>query len=183
MSEQADRLYERLLVLRCQTGDEEAYRELIGHYSPRLRYFLRKMLPHGDRSEDVLQEVWIDVFRQLPRLQDVGAFKAWLYRIARGKKTLELRRNGRAVPVGEDAEEIAASEDETDFSPADAAEVHAALNELGAEHREALVLRFLDDLSYDEIAAIVGCPPGTVRSRIHYAKQALRRLLEKRTRE
>jgi RNA polymerase sigma-70 factor (ECF subfamily) len=116
-------------------------------------------------------------------LQDAGASKARLYRSARGKPTHELRRYGRAVPVGEDAEAIAASEDETDFSPADAAEVHAALNELGAEHREALVLRFVDDLSYDEIAAIVGCPSGTVRSRMHYAKQALKRLLEKRTRD
>jgi RNA polymerase sigma-70 factor, ECF subfamily len=178
MSDQTERLYERLLVVRCQTGDEEAYRELVERFGPRLRYFLRKLLPRGDRADDLLQEVWIDVFRQLPRLQDAGAFTAWVYRIARGKATLELRRNGRAPPAAEMPELIAAPEGETEFSPADAARIHAALDELPAEQREVLVLRFLEELSYEEIGQIVGCPLGTVRSRIHYAKQALQRLLE-----
>ena len=95
MSDEADRLYERLLVVRCQTGDERAYRELVDRYAPRLRYFLQKRLPRSNRTDDVLQEVWLDVFRQLPRLQDVGAFTAWIYQIARGKTLLDLRRNGR----------------------------------------------------------------------------------------
>src|SRR5947207_15758661 len=101
MNEPAEQLYERLLVVRCQTGDEEAYRELVGRFSPRLRYFLRKLLPHADRAEDLLQEVWIDVFRQLPGLQEDAAFIPWIYRIARGKAALELRRNGRAPPAAD----------------------------------------------------------------------------------
>ena len=177
MSEQDERLYERLLVVRCQTGDEEAYRELVNRLSPRLRYFLRKQLPRGDRADDLLQEVWIDVFRQLPRLQDAGAFTAWLYRIARGKALLELRRNGRAPPTTHGVELIAAPEVEQTFSPEDAQRIHAALDRLHEEHREVLLLRFLEELSYEEIGQVVSCPVGTVRSRIHYAKQALARLL------
>lgn len=94
MSEHADRLDEALLVLRCQTGDEAAFVELIARYGQRLRYFVRKRLGRDDAVDDVLQEVWIDVLRQLPRLNDVGAFVAWIYRIARGKAVLEyaLRR-------------------------------------------------------------------------------------------
>jgi len=178
MSDPSERLYERLLVMRCQTGDEEAYRDLVERFNPRLRYFLHKLLPAGDRPDDLLQEVWIDVFRQLPRLQIVEAFTAWIYRIARGKATLELRRNGRAQMV--DLPEVAAAPDqEPVFSPEDAARIHAALDELPAEQREVLVLRFLEELSYEDIGGIVGCPPGTVRSRIHYAKRALQKLLEK----
>jgi RNA polymerase sigma-70 factor (ECF subfamily) len=178
MSDQSERLYERLLVMRCQTGDEEAYRELVERFSPRLRYFLHKVLPRRDRADDLLQEVWIDVFRQLPRLQNVEAFTAWIYRIARGKATLELRRNGRA-PMAADLPELAAAPDqEPVFSREDAARIHAALDELPAEQREVLVLRFLEELSYEDIGGIVGCPLGTVRSRIHYARQALQRLLE-----
>jgi RNA polymerase sigma-70 factor (ECF subfamily) len=181
MSDETERLYERLLVVRCQTGDEDAFRELVGRFGPRLLYFLRKLVPYGDRADDLLQEVWIDVFRQLPRLQDAGAFTAWIYRIARGKASLELRRDGRSPRMNEIAALVAESEqelgEEPDFSPEDAACIHAALDELPAEQREVIVLRFLEELSYEEIGQIVGCPLGTVRSRIHYAKQALQRLV------
>jgi RNA polymerase sigma-70 factor (ECF subfamily) len=126
-----------------------------------------------------LQEVWIDVFRQLPRLQNLEAFTGWIYRIARGKATLELRRNGRA-PTAADLPELAAAPDqEPVFSPEDAARIHTALDELPADQREVLVLRFLEELSYEEIGQVIGCPLGTVRSRIHYAKQGLQRLLSR----
>jgi RNA polymerase sigma-70 factor (ECF subfamily) len=66
-----------------------------------------------------------------------------------------------------------------DFSAEDAARVHRALDELEPEHREALVLRFLEEMSYEDMARVTGCPLGTVRSRLHYAKRALRRALER----
>jgi RNA polymerase sigma-70 factor (ECF subfamily) len=178
MSDQAERLYERLLVLRCQTGDDDAYRELVNRFGPRLRYFLRKLSPHADRADDLAQEVWIDVLRQLPRLKDAGAFTTWLYRIAHGKAMLEGRRNGRAPVTTHEVEQIA-DDDEPSFSPEDAARIHAALDDLEAAHREVIVLRFLEELSYDEIGQIVGCPVGTVRSRIHYAKLRLQQLLKR----
>lgn len=177
MSEQADRLQERLLVLRCQTGDEAAYAELIERCGPRLRYFVRKRLGHADAVDDVLQEVWIDVFRQLPRLNDVGAFAAWIYRIARGKAVLDVRRNGDCRHALQDADEIAAPEAEPEFSADDAARIHIALDELPAEQREVLVLRFMEAMSYEDIGQVIGRPVGTVRSRIFYGKQALKRLL------
>jgi RNA polymerase sigma-70 factor, ECF subfamily len=176
MSDHAERLYERLLVLRCQTGDDDAYRELVTRFGPRLRYFLRKLSPRPDRADDLAQEVWIEVLRQLPRLKDAGAFTAWLYRIAHGKAMLEGRRNGRAPATMADVEQVA-DEHEESFSPEDAAQIHAALDELEAAHREVIVLRFLEELSYEEIGQVVGCPVGTVRSRIHYAKLKLQSLL------
>lgn len=175
--DESERLYERLLVVRCQTGDQRAFEELVERFGPRLRYFLRKMAPRGDLPEDLLQETWADIFRQLPRLQDAGAFAGWAYRIARGKANLDHRRNERRPPMSGDVEFVAAAESEPRFSPEDAARVHAALDELPPDQREALVLRFLEGLSYEEISQVVGCPAGTVRSRIHYGKQALQRLL------
>lgn len=178
MSDESERLYERVLVVRCQTGDHEAYRELFERFGPRLRYFLRKLVARADRADDLVQEVWLDVFRQLPRLEDAGAFIPWIYRIARGKAALELRRNGQIEPAAADVTQIAAPEDEPDFPAENAARIHAALDRIAADQREVLVLRFLEDLSYEQIGRIVGCPLGTVRSRIHYAKQALERALE-----
>jgi RNA polymerase sigma-70 factor (ECF subfamily) len=177
MSDEADRLYERLLVVRCQTGDEPAYRELIERYSPRLRYFLRKRLAHADRADDLLQDVWLDVFRQLPRLQDAAAFTAWIYQIARGKALLDVRRNGRLPIAAENLDLVAAADTEPTFLPEDAERIHAGLDRLNDEHREVLLLRFLEELSYEQIGRVIGSPVGTVRSRLHYAKQALARLL------
>src|SRR5436305_674956 len=89
MTDAADRLYERLLVLRCQAGDDAAFAELVGRYGPRLAYYLRKML--GPDADDALQEVWLDVVRGVGRLADPGAFPAWLYPVARAR-VLRVRR-------------------------------------------------------------------------------------------
>src|SRR6478672_4553268 len=92
MSESADRLYERLLVLRCQAGDEDAFATIVERYQPRLRYYIGKMLFGLREPEDVLQEVWLDVFRSIPRLKDADAFRGWLYQVARARAVKELRK-------------------------------------------------------------------------------------------
>jgi RNA polymerase sigma-70 factor (ECF subfamily) len=178
MTDTADRLYERVLVLRCQAGDEAAFTELVERYQPRLLYYLRKMVGEVHRAEDMLQEVWLAVFRAVPRLADAGAFRAWLYRIARDRAALELRRRRPAhQPLEEDA--LIEEPEEECFSTEDVERVHAALNELAPEHREVLVLRYIEDMAYEEIARVVDCPVGTVRSRLHYARRAVRLAIER----
>src|SRR5262245_49900755 len=177
MTNSADRLYERIVVLRCQARDDAAFEELVGIYSQRLRYYLRKMLREVDRAEDVLQDVWLQVLRGLPKLADPGAFPAWLYRIARDRAYGELRKVRRTLHPLEEANLI--DESGGDICLDDAEWVHAALDELAPENREVLVLRFLEDMTYEGIAQVSGCPVGTVRSLIHYAKRALRCALER----
>src|SRR2546423_8731433 len=91
MTDLADRLYERVLVLRCQAGDEAAFAELVQRYHPRLHYYVRKLLGDLKSVDDVLQDVWFDVFRSLPRLVEPGALARWLYRIARDRAFRLLR--------------------------------------------------------------------------------------------
>jgi RNA polymerase sigma-70 factor (ECF subfamily) len=177
MIDRAEQLYERVLVLRCQTGDDAAFAELVGHYSPRLRYYLRKMLDDPQTAEDALQEVWLDVFRSVARLADPAALPAWLYRIARDRAWRVLRK--RRPKTSSLDEEMLTDAKDDGFSAEDAARIHAGLGTLPPEQREVLVLRFLEEMSYEEIATVVGCQLGTVRSRIYYAKRALRRALEK----
>src|SRR5262249_39423252 len=155
------------------------FAELVERYGPRLRYFVRKLLagPAAD-VEDVLQEVWLDVFRGVARLAAPAAFRTWLYRVARDRTLRTLRR--RRPPPKPPPDEAPGADDENDeFTAEDAARVHAALDGLAPEHREVLVLRFLEAMDYEEIARVVGCQLGTVRSRLHYAKRALRRRLER----
>jgi RNA polymerase sigma-70 factor, ECF subfamily len=176
VTDPVERLYEQVLVVRCQAGDEAAFAELVQRYAPRLRYYLRRMLDAGD-PDDVMQDVWLDVFRGLPRLNDAGAFPAWLYRVARDRVLRTLRRRPRTEPLL-DAD---VPEAEEAFTAEDAARIHQALAELPPEQREVLVLRFLEEMSYDDVARVIDCPVDTVRSRLYYAKQALRRILERET--
>ena len=177
MAQTADRLYEQVLVLRCQTGDDGAFAELVGHYDQRLTYYVRRLAGAQRDPEDILQDVWLTVYRKLPQLRDPRALAVWLYRIAR-TTTLAALRGGRnwaelpEEPAGPDE-----SSAEPVLSAEDAAQIQAALDRLRPEHREVLSLRFIEDMSYEQIAAVVGCPLGTVRSRLHHAKEALQREL------
>jgi RNA polymerase sigma-70 factor (ECF subfamily) len=177
-----EQLYERMLVTRCQTGDERAFVELVERYQPRLAYFVLKLLGSA-RVEDVMQDVWLDVLRGLPALRDAGAFPAWVFRIARDRAYRELRRAG-AVPtivaIDVDAAVVDDAAQDDGFDEHDVALVHTCLDELSSQHREVLVLRFLQQMSYEDIAAVAGCDIGTVRSRLHYAKAALRKAMERK---
>lgn len=177
MSDSLDRLRERLLVLRCQAGDEAAFEDLVGRHSARVRNFLGQMLgdPHG--ADDALQEVWFDVFKGVGRLRDLGAFVPWLYRIARDHAYRLLRRRGLATrPLDETDVPVPSPEPEDDGKDL----LNQSLEQLPCEQREVVLLRYVEQMPYDRIAAVVGCGIGTVRSRLHYAKRALRRDVERR---
>lgn len=144
-----------------------------------LLYYLTKLLQDEHLALDVLQEVWVTVFREIRRLEEPRALRSWIYRIAHGAGVDRVRDDA----TRERAERKWAEDQETDeaicFDPEDAEAIHRALDEIDAKHREALVLHFLDTLSIGEIASVVGCPEGTVKSRIYYAKQALKEILKR----
>jgi RNA polymerase sigma-70 factor (ECF subfamily) len=180
MNDRTDRVYEQVLVLRCQMGDGAAFEELVALYGPRLRYFVRKMVGHAGMTEDVLQEVWLDVYRNVPRLAQVAAFPAWIYRIVRDHVNRQLRKQYRSPQLlVQELSDPAQNGRSEEFTADDALRVHVALDQLPPEQREVHVLRFLEEMTYEDIARVVGCRPGTVRSRIHYGKRALRSLLER----
>src|SRR3954447_4988127 len=99
MIDAADRLYERVLILRCQARDEAAFEEIVARYTPRLRYYLRRMLGGVQSAEDALQEVWLDAFRGITRLIEPDAFPAWIYRLARDRAFREVRRRRPCLPL------------------------------------------------------------------------------------
>jgi len=172
-----DTTFEQVLVLKSQMGDRSALEELYRRYNPRLGYYLRRMLPPADAA-DVQQEVWLAVLRKLPRLRAAQAFAVWLYRIARNK-ALNRSADRRSYDPLDEATEVAADTPDPSFTAADAALVHQSLDKLPPAQREALMLRFMEGLSYEQIAEVAGCGIGTVRSRLHYAKLHLAQELEK----
>ena len=142
-----------------------------------LLYYTAKLLRNEERAVDVLQEVWIRVFRGIRKLKDPGSLRPWLYRIAYGISIDRMRRDASRERAEESLSDAFDEAAENSFADEDAAAVHQALDELDLRHREVLVLHFIENFSVAEVAAVIGCPEGTVKSRIYHAKKAMRELL------
>jgi RNA polymerase sigma-70 factor (ECF subfamily) len=167
-----------LLVLRCQAGDERAFATLMEEFGPHIHRYLTGLV--GADAEDVQQEVWLTVFRSLVTLTNPGAFRTWLYRTTRHRAIDHLRRQRRERELFVDSEterELVRSSDVDPLPDIDAADLDTLLAKLSVAHREVILLRFRDGLQYAEIALVIGCPVGTVKTRVHHAKLRLHQLL------
>jgi RNA polymerase sigma-70 factor (ECF subfamily) len=167
-----------MIVLRCQIGDRDAFKELFEQFQPRLRYYIRRLDERCANTDDILQDIWLIVLRKIRRLKDPKAFLTWLYRIARNEIYGRFRNREPVVQLREEELSVVSNDDEPEFTAHRAAEIHKALNNIQPHHREVLTLCFLEEMPYQAIAEIIGCSLGTVKSRIFYAKQSLRKELE-----
>jgi RNA polymerase sigma-70 factor (ECF subfamily) len=174
----SDRLAENILILRCQIGDRDALTELITRYDRPLRYFISHLSDSAEMAEDIFQDTWVTVIGNIHALRNFGSFATWLYRIARNAVYQQLRK--RKAKSSELPDNIVFPDEQQNdvFSPADAARIHECLKKLVPDHREVLVLRFLEQMSYQEIARVLDCNLNTVKSRIHYARLALKKEME-----
>ena len=172
------------LVVRAQRGDTRAFDLLVLKYQGRIATLVSRFLNDPSEVEDVTQEAFIKAFRALPKFRGESAFYTWLYRIASNAAKNHLVARGRRPSADADVED-AEYYDEGDSlrdseTPEDmlfgqelAEVVKLALAELPDELRAALTLREFDGLSYEEIADVMSCPVGTVRSRIFRAREAI----------
>ena len=172
------RLADRALILRCQLGEDSAFERLVGGYHRRLRYFIRQLVGSTDVADDVLQEIWVTVFRKIATLRSPDAFVPWLYSVARHKAYHAIRRPAH-VHLKEDCEVVAGADEGQSIEFYDGDQVHGALGILSPEHREVLILRYFEQMPYSDIAEAVGCPVGTIRSRLNTAKRRMRDHLER----
>ena len=143
-----------------------------------LLYYATSLTGNQDAALDVLQDVWLKVVRSIRRLKDPGSLKPWLYAITHGVSVDRIRRDYRRDKAEQAQLDDAFNIDEPSFDEEDATAIRDALSRLDVKHREVLVLHFLQDLSIVEIANVVGCSEGTVKSRLHYAKRKLKQILE-----
>ena len=178
-----------LLVERTVAGDQRAYELLVRKYERRIQRLIARMVRDVDLVEDIAQETFIRAYRALPQFRGEAQFYTWLYRIAvnTAKKALmQLRRDPviteGALRVGSDEDEtsspqIELSSEETPETVLAAKEiaatVNAAMAALPQDLRQAITLREIEGLSYEDIAEVMGCPIGTVRSRIFRAREAI----------
>jgi RNA polymerase sigma-70 factor (ECF subfamily) len=182
-----DREIDQQLVERAQRGDKRAFDLLVVKYQRKLARLLSQFIHDAAEVEDVTQETFIKAYRSLSSFRGDSAFYTWLYRIginaAKNFLVAQKRRastttNGFDIEVAENFEEgsqlreLNTPENEL-MSKQIAQTVHQALQALPEELRSAITLREIEGLSYEEIASIMGCPTGTVRSRIFRAREAI----------
>lgn len=169
-----------LLLLRHRSGDPAALAELVALWERPLLYYLRRLLDREADAWDALQETWLRVVRELPRLRDERAFPAWAYTIARHVAYRARARTHASEPLPEDdaPNALPATEDPPSLAGFEPLDIHRALATLSLAHREALTLHFLEGFSVAEIGAITGAAEGTVKSRLFHARRALRERLE-----
>lgn len=182
MTTEKERIYLAYLVLHCQYRDSQAWQELVDLYEQRLFYFVRQLVRQEADALNVMQDVWLKVFRSIGQLNEPAALTPWLYRVARNAALVFLRRRHREAFIEDcrDAfEPMMVEEPEKSNYAAD--QVHRGLASLSLPHREVLTLFYLEDFTLQEIAAVLAIPVGTARSRMHYAKKALKTVLEKET--
>ena len=175
-----DAVRSELLLLRHRAGDPAALPELVALWERPLLYYLRRLAGSEEDAWDALQETWYRVVRELPRVRDGRALPAWLYVVARNTAFTQRRRRAPVEPLpdDEDAPELPAETPEPSLAGFDPLDIHRALARLSLVHREVLTLHFLEGFAVAEIGIITGSAEGTVKSRLHYAKRALRGLLE-----
>ena len=192
-----------LLVERTKRGDVKAFEMLVVKYQRRIERLIGRMVRDVDLVQDIAQESFIRAYRAIPQFRGESAFYTWLYRIAVNTAKKALMELKRDPTVSESALASRDEDDETSrvenelsdgetpesimASKQIAATVNAAIEALSEDLRQAITLREIEGLSYDEIADIMNCPIGTVRSRIFRAREAiaqrLRPMLETRAGE
>lgn len=181
-----DREVDQQLVERAQRGDKHAFELLIAKYQRRLARLISRFVRDAAEVEDVTQEAFIKAYRALPAFRGESAFYTWLYRIGINTAKNYLLSLGRRAPTTtsfdvEEAEgfeeagllqEVSTPENEM-MSKQVVEVVNTSLQQLPDDLRTALTLREIEGLSYEEIAAVMNCPVGTVRSRIFRAREAI----------
>ena len=183
-----------LLVARVKQGDVRAFEMLVVKYQRRIERLIGRMVRDTDLVQDIAQETFIRAYRALPKFRGESAFYTWLYRIAvnSAKKALsDMKRDPLVLEssraLNEDGDETSRVENELSdgetpegvlASKEIAAAVNSAIDALSDDLRQAITLREIEGLSYEEIAEVMNCPIGTVRSRIFRAREAIAQRLK-----
>jgi len=188
MAEFMEKYTDEELIARFQQGDEYAFEEIVYRFKDRLKNFVFRYLDSEEVAEDVVQDTFLRVYQKKHMYRNIAKFSTWIYTIAGNLAKTELRKRKRRKMFSlsslglEDKEYEIPSEE---FAPEDEIEgeyteqeIQAAINNLSDKFKTVIILRDIQELSYDEISKIVDVPVGTVKSRINRARLKLQEKLQ-----
>ena len=183
MKRTAEQIYDELLVLRCQSGEADAIKELISCWQMRLARYVFRQTGNSDDTADVMQEIWVSVVKKLKSLDDPAASGQWIYRIARARTIDWIRKKKREhTLIKESTEEVETSKQISSNRISFDNQIELlreALTKLPAEQHAILKMFYLEDRSVSKISSCLLVPEGTVKSRLSKAREQLRKLIER----
>ena len=181
MTRTSETIYEEMLVLKCQDGEEPAFNELFARWNPRLLRHALRLTGRPEAARDAIQESWIAIVRGIKKLRDPAMFQSWAYRIVGNKCADWVRKASRRRSLHDElvqeAKQVTDEKDESTNGEID--RLLEALKEMSAEDRALLALFYQESLGIAEIARCLGIPPGTVKSRLHHARNRLKESMER----
>jgi RNA polymerase sigma-70 factor (ECF subfamily) len=189
-------LAERLLIGRLRDRDPSAFEEIVRRYGDKVFNLVYRMLGNRHEAEDITQEVFITVFKTVDTFRGEAKFSTWLLRIAANQSKNRIKYLSRRPTDGGEVDEaaqavagtpgpIAHAQIDGPDTLLEAAELESlmqqAIASLDEEHRLLVILRDVEELSYQEIGEITGLPEGTIKSRLHRARMAIKEVLDRHT--
>ncbi len=177
------------VMLAFQSGNEKAYNELVKRYTERLYHYIYRFVKSVEDTEDILQEVFLRLYRNRNSYTNIARFSTWIFTIANNLTRTHYRKNSRYITwsiedSNEDFPPIQLRADKT-YSPEQIVDsrlalnkIKAALNNLPDEYSELLIMREIHEMSYQEISDSVGLPMGTVKSRINRGRSKLQLIFQ-----
>jgi RNA polymerase sigma-70 factor (ECF subfamily) len=180
MVDEPDRVLDGYLVMLAQAGSREAFDRLARRWTPKLMRYATRMVGRPELARDIVQETWIGAIRGVKQLTDTTQFPAWIYSIARRKCVDSIRINQRQRRLGASVQaevHASAATDRGGGGSSDSLDLAEAISKLSAEQHEVVHLFYGEDLSVEEIGTVLAVPTGTVKSRLHHARESLKKFL------
>ena len=180
MNDETERAMDGYLIALVHGGSREAFDRLARRWTPKLVRYATRVLGHPEAARDIVQETWVGAIRGLKQLDDPSRFPAWIYSIAHRKCIDGIRGNQRQRRLMNSVEQesaVAAAGTQSRFGQGDHSDLAAAISRLSPEHRDVVHLFYGEDLGVDEIASVLAVPAGTVKSRLHHARESLKNYL------
>ncbi len=175
------KFHDQLLVLRAQSGDREALNGLLGSFQNALYRYICSLVGDPTLAEDVLQDVFLAICRNLRYLREPRVFRPWAYRIASRRALRVARRERKRAGVSledSEADPVAPEADDPRYDPSLVVALPSLLAEVSPASRVVLSLHYLEEMSLQETADILGVPVGTAKSRLGYGLRSIRRLMK-----
>lgn len=182
MPRSPETIVDELLLLRCQSGDVAAVNEIIRQWTPRLRRHAWRLTKQHDLAADVVQDAWIAIVRGLPKLREPNAFPKWAYRIVTHKSVDAIRCQQRQRSLVEESaksQSICHDSNVDEVGGDDVSALRHGIRQLSRDQQAIIAMFYLDECSIADISASLGIPSGTVKSRLHTAREHLKQILER----
>ena len=183
MTQSPNQIFDELLVLKCQDGDIEAFKTLVSRWHSRLRRHAWYLTQDWEAAGDIVQDAWLDIIRSIRRLKDPSSFRNWAYRIVSNKATDWLRRKQRQrtlwTEMAHQKQNDSKSNSQKENAVSAQSIIQQGIKDLSTTSQQILSMKYMDHMSTQEISHALGIPEGTVKSRLHHAREQLKQIIQR----